>query len=253
MTEYLDPNQSYDVSDGRGHTDYGVNGAAAADLYNFYSNDPRNQWSQQTTGYTSSGGGYRLPGFSGANDVSFEQIVRHWQIVNTAWPTPSAPVAPEQTPEAFLQWGEAADFSTDDTPSDPVEDINADGYGIPVSSADGSISNPSTLSAGGVSLGFPLGTNTGLPGSAYGAVGRGQIVKQPPKLPQDKRAGVTTFNEIDRVVQRIPVFNPKDPEQYVIVQRILSMRFRGSNGSIMKFNLKPPPPPPVPSAPVEAP
>jgi hypothetical protein len=101
--------------------------------------------------------------------VNFEAIVRHWQIVNTTWPTPTVPVAPEQTPEAFLQWGEAADFSTDDTPSDPVEDINADGYGIPVSSADGSISNPSTLSAGGVRSASRLaptracrGANTGL-------------------------------------------------------------------------------------------
>lgn len=199
------------------------------------------------TTYDSTAPSYRLPGFSGANDVNFEAIVRHWQLVNTTWPTPTVPTAPEQTPEAFLQWGEAADFSTDDTPSDPVEDINADGYGLPVSASDGSLSNPSTLSAGGVGSAFPLGTNTGLPGSQYGAVGRGQLVKQPPKLPQDKRAGVTTFNEIDRSVQRVWVFNPKDREQFVVVERILSIRFRGSNGAIMKFNLKPPPPPQVPA------
>jgi hypothetical protein len=67
------------------------------------------------------------------------------------------------------------------------------------------------------------------------------------RVPQDHVPGVISLDEMDRQTDTIKVYAPDDPDIWVKVQRVLTMRCRGPNGSIWKFNLRPPPPPPRPA------
>lgn len=198
-------------------------------------------------------------GFAGARDISFEKMVRAFQLVQTRWPTPVAPGAnegEEEQPPAYLEWGAPSDFYDEDSPDDPIEDLNSDGFGMPVSDlgggyivSEGPFADLSSGGVGGLETTYTPGQNSGMGSTTKYSVGGGQLVRARPRRQQDSRPGVLSYNEIDREVQRIFVFNPKDPEQYVVVERIMSIRFRGPDGKIAKFNLKPPPPPPKPKDP----
>lgn len=192
-------------------------------------------------------GGAGMGTFGGAADVSFEHVVRHFQIMNTRFPPPRTAGANNDAPEpeAFIEWGGAADFYTEEAPTDPVEDINADGFAVPVSNLGGAVLQASSLGAGGALSTLP-GSNTGGYGTSFVSVGAGKLARPRERKPQDKRPGVNTFEEIDRFVQRGLVFNPNDRDQWVAIERTLSIRFRGKDGVIMKFNFKPPPFPPSP-------
>lgn len=155
--------------------------------------------------------------FGGKADLN--PVVRNFQVVQTRMPDP--PKARRLLPgeagaEAFISWGKASDFFTDEPAEDPVEDVTSDGYG-----------------GGGVGGG----------GNSHGSKS-----KPPKKKPQDKQPGVTAWDEIDRQVRRGKVYNPDDADQWVEVEQITSMRFRGPGGRILKLNFKPPPFPSAPSS-----
>lgn len=178
--------------------------------------------------------GYQATGTFG---VGLEKVVRPFTQAVSKLPDPPKEVQviplPGEDSEAFLSWGEEASF-TIESDGHPIEDLNADNFGG-VSIEEGSVGQG--ISVGGDTFsnassagGNPLGT---LPSSQ--------------KKPQDNRPGVLSYQEIDRQVSTITVYNPKDKEQWVKVQRTLSIRFRNmQNGAILKLNLKNPPPPPKP-------
>lgn len=165
---------------------------------------------------------------------ALEKLTRPFAAAKTLLPPPPrvpvvVPVGTEPEPEAKLEWGTAATTFSDMPHTDPVEDMDADGYLNP--RVDGQIfvrSFPDIVMDGG------LGAGTLIPA--------GQ--KRPPKCPpQDNRPGIRAYDEIDRQTRKIKVYNPDDAEQWVVVEQITSMRLRGPNGVIAKFNFKPPPPP----------
>lgn len=255
----LDPSQTYTVTNRDGSTFTG-GGVQAAEWANYWANDPTSTWfdGQGSSGTGSQGAVSDAPwgrdvfsNFGGVADVSFEHVIRHFTTLTSRFPerkTPG-PNDDEPPPAAFIEWGASSDFYEEDTPTDPVEDLNGDAYGMPTGTA-----GTGDLSSAGVGTPTaPTGTNSGLPGTTNMAVGAGMKLRPRPRKPQDRRPGVQTFEEIDRHVQRGLVFNPKDREQWVIIERILSIRFRGKGGVIMKFNMKPPPFPPSPQDPVTPP
>ena len=60
----------------------------------------------------------------------------------------------------------------------------------------------------------------------------------PPPAPPDQKTLV--FNEIDRKVTPVRVENPDDPEQFVMVERIDNITFKGPDGIDRQFVLNPP-------------
>jgi hypothetical protein len=68
----------------------------------------------------------------------------------------------------------------------------------------------------------------------------------PKKDPTDTRKRTRIYSEVTRTTETVRVFNPTDSNQYVDVQRILSITFRGPDGVESRFDLKPPPGTPVP-------
>lgn len=162
---------------------------------------------------------------SPSRPATLEKTVRPFIALDQRLPDPPR-VAPTveivDHPEAFLEWGKASSFFTDAPHIDPVEDMNADGY----------------LTA--------LGDN-------YSPSVAGDKKKPKERPPQDKKPGIRAYDEIDRKVRRIKVYDPEpdDPADpaWVIVEQIESIRFRGPEGNIIKMNLKPPPPPVKPAVP----
>jgi hypothetical protein len=73
--------------------------------------------------------------------------------------------------------------------------------------------------------------------------------KKKKKKPQDKKPGVKSYDEIDRQEEAYTVYKPNDNSVYVNLTRPTSIRFRGPEGEIVKFNYKPPRPPPRPKGP----
>lgn len=241
----LDANQTYTVTN-RDGSQFTGGGTEAAEWANYWADDPTPGMATGPT-FTSDAPGGRdvFSNFGGAPDVSFEQVIRHFTNLTSRFPDrrTAGPNDDEEVPPAFIEWGGDGDWYEEDTPTDPVEDLNGDAYGMPFGTSGGF----SDLSSAGVGTPtVPTGTNSGLPGTTNQRVGAGMKLRPRPRKPQDHRPGVTTFEEIDRQVQRGLVFNPKDRDQWVAVERILSIRFRGKNGAIMKFNMKPPPFPPSP-------
>lgn len=146
-------------------------------------------------------------------EASLEQIIRPFTRLAPKWPTPvtQGPNEIPDLPEAFLEWGSKGDFTTDSDDM-PVEDLNADGYG------GGRYNDVS-----------------------FDPVEPGQEVPRKEPADQDKAKGVHEYNEMDRQVQRTKIWNPEDNGDWMIVERVTSIRFRGPKGQIVKFNLRPPP------------
>jgi hypothetical protein len=63
--------------------------------------------------------------------------------------------------------------------------------------------------------------------------------KPPPKKPEDQKRQ-RVYSEVTRSTETVRVFNPTDSAQYVDVQRIKSITFRGPDGIDVRFDLKPP-------------
>jgi hypothetical protein len=154
-----------------------------------------------------------------------EQIVRPFEATKTVLPSPTRPaVQIEEEVDEFVtfQWGRSGTQFDDEPANDPVEDLNADGY----ARDDG---------------GDPY---DGMPYNVASAGNEYQAAKRPP---QDKVPGVRSYDEIDRQVRTDKIYAPDDPDVWLLFDHVISMRFRGPNGVIAKFNFKPKPPPPRPA------
>lgn len=68
----------------------------------------------------------------------------------------------------------------------------------------------------------------------------------PKKDPADTRRKTRVYNEVERTTETVRVYNPTDNAQYVDVQRIKTITFRGPDGVDARYELKPPPGTPVP-------
>jgi hypothetical protein len=68
----------------------------------------------------------------------------------------------------------------------------------------------------------------------------------PKKDEEDTRRKTRVYNEVERTTETVRVYNPSDNSQYVDVQRIKTITFRGPDGVDSRFELKPPPGTPVP-------
>jgi hypothetical protein len=68
----------------------------------------------------------------------------------------------------------------------------------------------------------------------------------PKKDPEDTRQPTRVYNEVERTTDTVRVYNPTNNAQYVDVQRIKTITFRGPDGVDSRFVLKPPPGTPVP-------
>jgi hypothetical protein len=75
-----------------------------------------------------------------------------------------------------------------------------------------------------------------------------RIVDPAPKKDptEDTRKKTRVYTEVNRTTETVRVSNPADSNQYVDVQRILTITFRGPDGVESRFELKPPPGTPVP-------
>jgi hypothetical protein len=73
-----------------------------------------------------------------------------------------------------------------------------------------------------------------------------RIVNSNPKKDPDANKPPRVYTEIERETETVRVTNPSDATQYVDVQRIKSILFRGPDGIDVRFNLNPPPGTPVP-------
>src|SRR5215217_7353991 len=154
----------------------------------------------------------------------FEQFVRPFETPPKTLPPPVRPaksgtIAEDEEPESHIEWGRGNATLQDYPDKDPIPDMQADGF---------------------------LATKRYVGAEFAGFAGQEDQVERP-LSPQDQQKGVFTFDEIDRHVQRAVVYNPQDSEQWVAVERILSIRFRGPDGQVFKFNMRPPPAPPKPS------
>lgn len=154
----------------------------------------------------------------------FEKFVRPWETPPKTLPPPVRPAKPmtqvdEEEPESHIEWGSGNATLQDYPDKNPIPDMNADGF---------------------------LATQR-FAGSEYAAFSGQKDQVERPKSQQDQQQGVLVLDEIDRHVQRAIVYNPKDSEQWVAVERVLSIRFRTPDGSILKMNMKPPPAPPKPN------
>jgi hypothetical protein len=68
--------------------------------------------------------------------------------------------------------------------------------------------------------------------------------KKDPTENTEKKTRV--YSEVNRVTETVRVTNPSDSAQYVDVQRIKNITFRGPDGVDVRFELKPPAGTPVP-------
>jgi hypothetical protein len=62
----------------------------------------------------------------------------------------------------------------------------------------------------------------------------------PKKDPQQQPRRERIYTEVERTTETVRVRNPQDANQYVDVARIKSIRFRGPDGTVSRFDLKPP-------------
>jgi hypothetical protein len=77
---------------------------------------------------------------------------------------------------------------------------------------------------------------------------RGFTVRDPApqkKKPTDDKK-IRVYTEVERTTETVRVYNPSDNAQYVDVQRIKSITFRGPDNVDVQFDLKPPKGTPVP-------
>ena len=73
-----------------------------------------------------------------------------------------------------------------------------------------------------------------------------QIVNPKPNKDPNEEKPVLVYTEVVRVTDTVRVKNPQDAQQYVDVERIKSITFRGPDGVDRRFDLNPPPGTPVP-------
>lgn len=167
------------------------------------------------------------------NDVSMESIVRPFVPLAPRWPTPvtQGPNETAEEPEAYLEWGTQGDFESDARDT-PVEDLDADGYANPSYPGVGYVGN-------GPNGGEPY--DPGDPEKPSNALDVGELVERMLKTAQDNAKGVHDYDEIDRSVQRTKIWDPNDNSNWMIIERVTTIRFRGPMGQIVKFNLRPPP------------
>lgn len=84
-------------------------------------------------------------------------------------------------------------------------------------------------------------TGTGFPSTT----GKKKREKKP--KPQDNQPGIRSFEMMDAEYEQGKIYNPDDKDQWVKVQRMKSVRFRGPDRVIYKFNFRHPPWPKPPS------
>lgn len=156
--------------------------------------------------------------FGSVGTSPLEKVTRPFVTMDQRLPDPPRiPVVVDvETPEAFLAWGKASSFFNNAPQTDPIEDINADGYTTPL-------------------------------GNDFSPSSAGDKNKAKKRPPQDDKPGIRSYDEIDRQTRKIKVYDPEpdDPSDpaWVIVEQVISIRLRGPNGNIIKMNFKPPPPP----------
>jgi hypothetical protein len=153
--------------------------------------------------------------------VGMEQIVRPFETPKSILPSPTRPavqIEEEESEFVTVQWGRSGTQFDDEPAADPVEDMNADGYAA---------------------------TGTGEPydGMVYVDALAGNEKQARKRPPQDKVPGVRAYDEIDRQVRTDKIYSPDDPDVWLLFDHVISMRFRGPNGVVAKFNFKPKPPP----------
>ncbi|MBX9757203.1 MAG: hypothetical protein K2Y29_00390 [Beijerinckiaceae bacterium] len=135
--------------------------------------------------------------FSSPPFPQMERIVRPFRLIDSAPPAaaPTRQPLPGEEGEAFLAWGDTSRFIRPDLSE-------------PVTSA----------------------TPFGAPGARY------KWEKEEPEDEDDETDDdVSTYREISREVQKIRVQNPNDAEQYVMVERITSIKFSRPSGGSVRF------------------
>lgn len=72
------------------------------------------------------------------------------------------------------------------------------------------------------------------------------IVSSPSNRDPNRQKTTRVYTEVSRTNQTVRVVNPEDEEQYVDVERVVSITFSGPDGNYVRFDLKPPAGTPVP-------
>lgn len=72
------------------------------------------------------------------------------------------------------------------------------------------------------------------------------IVSSPSNQQQPNKKNTRIYTEYSRTNQVVRVINPEDEDQYVDVERVVSITFTAPDGNFVRFDLKPPAGTPVP-------